>query len=364
MKKIRAMSLPGLLAIALVLAGVSAPAPLSAQELTRTLTAAQVACNAGQLEKLLNRSYLTPIRGGLLHSLYVTYNEYSFYEGLGIARESDRFPTATETYLAFHMNPDVRPHLLNPERPPIGQVSLTREDSGSQLTTPLTYEAMVLQVNPLLNPGPPPWTDPGRLQINNLEQNPAYTYRVADVKPGRGLEQDGLLDPCHLRFTGFDRWVFSLLQRMLVITANTWLGGNTFVDYPIKAAIFRGEDPHVFRIDIYPTNALVTGNRLAVRLRIDWTPDGKLTTGFIEGLPFCTGPGQQGCTTSIQPEEVRVFLGKPVFNARRPFPLQGFGYNRALGNPDPTAAKSDIDFAQLLEGTAWNAGGFAPPAEP
>jgi hypothetical protein len=361
MKNLPASTLPALVAVTLVLAGSSA---LPAQELTRTLTAAQVACNADQLENLLNRSYLTPVRAGLLHSLYLTYNEFSFYEGLGIARLSEKFPTATETYLAFHMNPDVRPHLLNPERPPIVQVSLTREDSGSQLTTPQSLSAMVLQINPLLNPGAPPWNDPGRLQINNFEQNPSYTYRVADVKPGRGLEQDGLLDPCHLRFTAFDRWVFSLLERMLVITGNRWIGGNAFGHYPIKAAIFRGEDPHVFRIDIYPTDKLVTWNRLALRLRVDWTPDGKLTTGFIEGLPFCTGPGQRGCTTSLQPEEVQVFLATPVLNARRPVPQYGFVYNQSLGPSDPTTAKADIDFAQLLEGTAWNAGGFAPPAEP
>ena len=355
-----------LLGLTITLAGVPG---LKAQELTRTLTAEQVACNDDQLERLLYRSHLGPVRAGKLHSLFVTYNELSFYEGLGMSRPGN-VPDPAEAYLTFHLNPDVRPHLLNPARLPLGQISLTREDSSSNLVPPLVHDAMVLQVNPLaVVAANPPWSEPGVLRINNFNVPPAggaYTaHMTSDVKPGRGLETDGLLTVCHTNFTAFDRWVFSLLQRLLVVTSNTWLSGAVTVEHDTEVAVFRDQDPHTFRIHVYPHSAAAAPDtqRVAARLRIDWTPDGRLTTGQIEMLPLCTGPGQEDCTTGISVEEVWVFLARPILGGTgpRPFPRYGFVYNTILGNPNEVL-RADVDFAGLLEGTAWNAGGWEPPA--
>ncbi len=351
----------------IALAGVP---DLKAQELTRTLTAEQVGCNDDQLERLLYRSHLAPVRAGKLHTLFVSYNELSLYEGLGVARPNpERFSGPEEAYLAFHLNPDVRPHLLNPARLPLGQISLTREESSSNLVPPLVQDAMVLQVNPLAVVGDqPPWSEPGVLRINNFNVPAAgapYTgHMTSDVKPGRGLENDGLLAVCHTSFTAFDRWIFSLLQRMLVVTANTFLGGAATLEHSTEVAVFRDQDPHTFRIHVYPHSASAAPdtNRVAVRLLIDWTPDGRLTTGLIEMLPRCTGSGQEDCTTGISVEEVRVALTRPILGGTgpRPFPWCGFAYNTLFGNPSGEY-RADVDFAQLLEGTAWNAGGWAAP---
>lgn len=337
---------------------------LQAQELTRTLTPAQVGCNDDQLERLLYRSHLDATRNGKQRTLFVTYNELSCYEGLGMSQGSVRLPAPDEAYLAFHLNSDVRPHLLNPQRPPLGQISLTREEPASDLNPTLVHDSLFLQVNPLaVVAGDPPWSDPGVLRVNNFEVSSTF-HRTSDVKPGRGLERDGLLTVCHTDFTAFDRWVFSLLQRLLVISANRPTGGFDVIPYDTEVAIFRDRDPHTFRINVYPTSAAVAPdtNRLAVRLRIDWTPDGRLTTGRLETLPLCTGPGQEDCTTSISSEEVRFFLAPPVLGGTgpRPSPQYGFVYNTALGNPNEVL-RADVDFAQLLEGTTWNAGGWVAP---
>lgn len=342
---------------------------LQAQELTQALTAAQVGCNDDQLERLLYRSHLAPIRAGKLHTLFVAYNELSLYEGLGVARPDPERGGNTESYLAFHLNPDVRPHLLNPQRLPLGQISLTREEPSSNLVPPLVQDAMALQVNPLaVVAGNPPWSEPGVLRINNFlipaAGSPYTGHQTSDVKPGRGLEQDGLLTVCHTNFTAFDRWVLSLLQRMLVVTANTFVGPAVTANYDTEVAIFRDQDPHTYRIHVYAGAVPATPDthRFAARLRVDWTPDGRLTTGRLEMLPRCTGPGQEDCTTTINVEEIRLFLAPPILGGTgpRPFPWYGFVYNTALGNPfGPLVA--DIDFADLLSETAWNSGGWVVP---
>lgn len=350
-----------LLGLTIALAGTP---ELEAQELTNPLTAAQVDCNDDQLERLLYRSHVQPIRAGKRHSLFVTYNELSLFEGLGVARPNpDGGILSPETYLAFHLNPDVRPHLLNPARPPLGQISLTREDPSSNLVPPLVHDAMALQVNPLaVVAANPPWSEPGMLQINNFQ--PGVGSLTSDVRPGRGLENDGLLAVCHTRFTAFDRWVLSLLQRMLVVTSNTWLSGAATAQHDTEVAIFREQDPHTFRIHVYPGSVAATPDtgRFALRLRIDWTPDGRLTTGVLESLPLCTAAGREDCTTSLNVEEVKVFLARPIFGGSgpRPSPLQGVIYNRALGNP-AEVRRADIDFAALLAGTTWNDGGWVAP---
>jgi hypothetical protein len=338
----------------ILLLGVSSDLLFAAEveDLTSALTPEQVGCNEDQLERLLIRSQLTTTG---LHTLFLTYAERG-YEGLGVARSHPEITPVAESYLAFHLNPDVRPHLLNPERPPIRQVGLTREDSASNLGG---SPAMTLDVNPLAQVAAPPWTGPAILRINNRVQPELQT---SDVKPGRGVEQHGLHTVCHSGFTAFDRWVFSLLERMLVVTANTFVGPAVTVQAHTEVAIFRDQDPHSFRIHVYPSSAELSpdANRLAVRLRIDWTVDGRLTQGLMEVLPRCTRSVREDCTTALRVEEVRVFLAAPVAGGSRSRPLPMFGvvYNTALGNPD-APPQGTVDFEELLAATAWNVGGHS-----
>jgi hypothetical protein len=346
-----------LLGLTIALGGSPA---LEAQELTRPLTPEQVDCNALQLERLLYRSHVQPLRAGKLHSLFVTYNEHSLFEGLGVSRAHPRRIGGPEAYLAFHLNPDVRPHLLNPARPPLGQISLTREESSSNLVPQLVHDAMFLQVNPLaVVAGDPPWSAPGVLGINNFQPGAAGVL-TSDVRPGRGLENDGLLTVCHTNFTAFDRWVFSLLQRMLVAESGTLIGGGGPEPSDMEAAIFRGEDPHIFRINVYPAGARAVPGRwqAAAELRIDWTPDGRLTTGWLELLPLCSPSRQKPCTLLADLVQVHVALAPPAFNQERRQPRFGTGYTQGLTEPQ---GRVDVDFAALLAGTAWNDGGWVAP---
>jgi hypothetical protein len=148
----------------------------NAAELTRPLTAEEVACNERQLEQLLSR-----IQSGdevygypqVPKGLFVTYsNSVGFYEGLALSMQWWRLDIgqvppdrAIEHYLAFNINPSIRTLLVNPARPELGQVSLGREQSNSNLVSPGSYFELKVAIDPSL-PGNP---QPDLLEINNYE---------------------------------------------------------------------------------------------------------------------------------------------------------------------------------------------------
>jgi hypothetical protein len=117
--------------------------PLQAGSLTQRLTKAEVDCNARQLDRLLARVStgvvnLQPFQPPKI--VIVSYsNKDGFYEGLAFTNQDwrrDPFtglpPPTPERELAFHLNPSIRRLLLNPARPPVGQVSLGREQASSE----------------------------------------------------------------------------------------------------------------------------------------------------------------------------------------------------------------------------------------
>jgi len=135
-------------------AALAEPAPL-----THPLTSEEVACNRAQLNRLLNRLSLSasvPETASPTRELAVTYsNERAFYEGLGIVGQDFFSGQLTPEYeLAFNLNPSLRDLLANPARPPLPQISLSREAAASNFVKPTNPHAFTLLLNPRLSGTP------------------------------------------------------------------------------------------------------------------------------------------------------------------------------------------------------------------
>jgi hypothetical protein len=344
----------GLFCLFLFGAAVSA----AGRELTNPLTSEEVACNELQLERLLSR--MNAAKGGEYHppelpkTLLVAYsNANGFYDGLVATSEFFRLdvgqiPPADsyEQYLAFSINPSIRTLLLDPKRPELPQVSLNREQSSSSLIRPGSWYDIILTLDPTLGRGE-------RLTINNFVEpavgSPYNGFLANSTKPGRGLISDGLLAPCHGKLTDFDRHVFSILQR---VARSSDL--NEFLQPDTEVAIFRGEDPHVYRMNYYPIYQLLEERgRMAVELNVSWDDAGRLTTAVARTYDICSAEGQTGCT-NLNQRELRWFLIPPVYGGREYYSndhVQNGGAYRILRGPD---APTTINFTTLLAGTTWN----------
>lgn len=323
------------------------------------LTEAQVACNRAQLEALVKRTSVSAMDGSLpphVHSVLVTYaNRFGFYEGLVVGMPQPRsiaelppgsFGQGPEYQLGFHLNPTARKLLLNPERTPLEQISLTRETSTSSLVDPGSKHAVQLRVKPTLGSAVGPSPTAADLVIDNLAEPPreGAGFRPADTKPGRGLTSSGLTDLCHTRFRGFDREVFSILQRTLRVEA---FDPSTELRYDTRIALFRQTDPGEFGADVYlvdpATGVLLDGSlRLGIRARADDSGalvEGRLSVGFFDP----PGTSQLGGT---------AFIVRPLFGGiEAGYDLvAGWEINSGLAIPHV----AEFDWRKVLHGTAWN----------
>ncbi len=355
-------ALVGALAIACLLP--LADGHSEAAELTRPLTAEDVACNERQLERLLLRlkagdesiAYPQVPKG-----VFVTYsNSVGFYEGLALTMQHWRLDIgqtppreAVEHYLAFNINPSIRPLLVNPGRPQLGQVSIGREESNSNMVSPGDYFELKVEIDPSLTGNPLP----DFLVINNYKVpgpgEPYNGFLANSTKPGRGLSEDGLLAPCHDKLTPFDRHVFAILQRM----TRFYLAGFGLLDW--KGAIFRGADPHTYRFNIFAVQGASNPplDRVAGEIHLSWTPSGKLTTGTWQMLPLCRDGQDLGCSKLLL--GAGAALVTPVFGGSGRYDLNDeflTGIDLFTdGVPGPAVT---VDFERLLAGTTWNSPAF------
>jgi hypothetical protein len=330
----------------------------NAAELTQPLTAEEVACNERQLERLLSRlkagdeviAYPQVPKG-----VFVTYsNSVGFYEGLALTMQDWRLdigqipPTdAIEHYLAFNINPSIRTLLVNPARPELGQVSLGREQSNSNLVSPGSYFELKVSIDPSL-PGNP---QPDLLEINNFDVpavgEPYNGFLANSTKPGRGLSEDGLLTPCHGKLTAFDRHVFAILQRLV----RFYYSDFQLVDW--EGSIFRGMDPHTYRFNIFAING--TRNpplgRVAGEIHLSWTQSGRLTTATWQMLPLCKSGQELACTTLASLSA--TVLNLPLFGGVERYEDDPFDRAIFISADGPGPAVT-VDFEKLLAGTTWN----------
>ncbi|MFP3939084.1 MAG: hypothetical protein ACOC7L_01705 [Acidobacteriota bacterium] len=350
------------LALLLGLAPGSAPAAHADER--NALTPAQVSCNRAQLHALLERVEVETAGGpaSRAQSVFVTYaNRSGFYEGLVVGtpwtREVRAFAApeepVPEVHLAFHLNPDVRTLLLNPERIPLDQLSLTRETSTSNLVPPGDGLATVLRLDPTLSPSP---GGPGDLVIDNLDGAPpdGPGPRAADTKPGRGLTEAGLTDLCHGRLTGLDRRVFSILQRTVRVELADL---QRSLRYDTRIAILRAEEPEEYLADVYlvdPESGELYPEPLELRIEASLDSEGRLAAGRIEaGMVPTPGTAQaEGAVHAVRPVFPGVEAGYETLAT-----VQVTSDPEATPGVPPVAG---FDWRDVLSETAWKPARPAP----
>lgn len=344
------MPVPALLRWTLAAACLAGASPAAAQDLTRPLTTAEVECTELQLERLISRMefFVPELPFAPVSDLLVAPGDGEpSYQGL-LATVQGEDGSGPEWQLAFHVQP-VRSLLTNPERPPLGQVSLTREEPSSSLVPPGGAPQISVVLNPsLARPAPPEL----ELAIDNVAE-PAG--RGTSTRPGRGLAQDGLLTPCTDRLTAFDRHVFAVLQRIVRVQTQ-FFAGSFFAQSGSDIAVFRGADPHVYRLNAYGG----ASGKVAVEIVVDWTPEGRLTTAAMRILPQCPVlAGLPGCTDrfAVRAVETRIRLVPPVFGGVESWQPEAPGSALVFHSTHaPWVAEDTADLALLLAGSTWNGG--------
>lgn len=327
------------------------------------LIEAEVACDRARLGALAARAHLepesdagSPVEGDrTVRTLFITYsNRFGSYEGL-VARtewaELQPGPPVTpapETLLSFHLNPDVRDVLLNPSRPTLDQISLTREVSTSNLVPPGDPRKIVLRIDPTLSPGAS--AGAGDLVIDNLSEpvaGDAPGFRPADTKPGRGLTRAGLVDPCHLDLTSFDRRMLAIFQRVLRFSIEP-LGPSDAPIPRLKVIVYRDRDPGTFEAEITPVDPQ-TGEALKPRAdrRISLT---------LEEAADGIGSVRMEAASSLLPLGdwfIAAHLARPGFGERGPeiVPLGSMGLQPPTGPVPPSVV---VDWRDLLAQTTWS----------
>ncbi len=341
------------LAIALGLWGLS-PSTGWCQQLTRPLTAEDVACNERQLGKLLEHLsagkeiYLPP---QLSTTMWVSQGDVggqysglvSTYQGFRLGPGEIPPTNPYEHYLAFSVTGAKHPLFLNPARRPLPQVTLTRDKSESNLVQPGGYFDIELSFGAGLLGAP--------LRINNFaepRQGEAYNgFLATGTASGRGLLQEGLFAPCHDKLTAFDQHVFAVLQRAVRTEPM-----SEYFAPDLEIAVFGGEDPHTYRLDFYSIyEEFEPRGRVSAEVTISWDESGRLGSGELRIFPACTVDGQFGCS-NLRNAGMSVFLIGPVFGGRERYSIiqrAGF-YLSDLGPSEPRS----LDFAALLANSAWN----------
>ncbi len=291
-----------------------------------TLTGAEVACDAGRLAGLLERLRVvtpgSPQGAGVDLSLTRTGD----FAGIAWARAGGGAP---ERQLAFSTNPEETTLLRNPERPQLFAVSLSRNLLDSDLLAAQDPARLRLLLNPTLALS---GADPASLlAIDDFETGGGAT----DAKPGRGLAQ--LLGPCERKLSKRDVHVLRVLSKL----ARAATPGAAVHEL----ALYRGTQPGVYRIDVYPqARDGRTLGRLSAQVTVLFDANGEIASGTLRVLGRCSGAQATGCTSLDRASELS-------FDS----PSGGAGgvavSSAALDGSGPTSRP--IDFATLLGGTTW-----------
>ncbi len=310
--------------------------PVAAERPPVALSPDRVACDEARLRGLLERLSVAargsdpPAPPGVVLS-FTRSGDFA-----GVAYTDLGGGGGAESQLTFSTNPEETPLLRNPERLPLASVSLSRNPPSSNLVPAGTPGELRLVLDPTL-PGGPVQNQQGLLVIDNVD---GAAGTPASARPGRGLGP--VITPCHDLFAADDVQVFRVLQKVLRAGAP---GAAT-----VEIAAYRGEEPGIFRIDVYPLGPRGESlGRLAAELVVEWTPDGQLWTGEIRLLPRCGDGLVRGCTSVARPAVLE--LVEPTFGAPEG-PAPARVRLEASSGVDPPVTRR-FAWRELLAGSTW-----------
>ncbi|HEX6904092.1 MAG TPA: hypothetical protein VF789_30560 [Thermoanaerobaculia bacterium] len=292
------------------------------------LTGAEVSCDAARLAALARRVSVDLPNSSKEASVALSLTRTGDFAGLAYSGLAVSGP---EHLLTFSTNPEESTLLRNPERPQLFSLSATRNDLSSDLVAPGDPDEIRLTLNPVLGSNP----SPGSLLVLDNVRLPGGSPTA--TRPGRGLAD--LLEPCHGKLTAADVHLFRLLSRLIRVRVE---GAARY-----ELAIFRGEEPHSYRIDIWPYGT--AGAELGkIAARVDATYDsvGQLNRGTLRVFGPCGSPQETGCTTVAVPGFVELVTPTEAGGiSSRTESLVVI--NSAHQNQD------DIDWIRALQGTTW-----------
>ena len=296
--------------------------------LSLPLTEAEASCDAARLGALAQRVSVDLPHGTKEASVVLSLTRTGDFAGLAYSGQAAFSP---EHLLAFSTNPEETTFLRNPERPQLFSLSATRNDLSSDLVAPGSPDEIRLTLNPTLAATPPP----GNLLVLDNVRPPDGSPTAA--RPGRGLAD--LLVPCHGKLTDADVHVFRLLSRLLRVQVP---GAARY-----ELVVFRGVEPHSYRIDIwvYEAGGSELG-KIAAQVDVTYDGTGQLNRGTLHALGSCDGPQETDCTT------LAIVGGVDIVT---PTGAGGFWANTRStvragdGHPHSTG----IDWLVLLRETMW-----------
>jgi len=206
---------------------------------------------------------------------------------------------------------------------------------------------------------------------------PEFTGPLSSFLPsasgtGPGIEADLLDQSCGGRLTEFDGHVFEILARTIVPSGCYSLGpsncknqGVNFEAYNL--AIFRGTDPHVYRVDVYVVEYLCDNNDhcyftagpVALQFLVNWDEQGRLTTGDVKVLPVCRADQTTDCSDPqvIKDFGLGIFLVPPIFpghEEEKPAAFHGAPYLNVTSDRSQQVLHANINWKALLKKTALN----------
>ena len=305
------------------------------EEAQQALSADEVVCDELRLASLFDRLGLDAPGIGKAPGVNVSFTRLGDFAGLAYTGNG---PGTPEHHLAFSTNPEETSFLRNPERPQSFALSLTRNQTNSDLVPAGSPDELWIYVNPTLSDSPPP---EAVLSVNDVGDPIAREGgKPAESKPGRGLAE--VVRLCHGKLTALDQHVFRVLNKLARATADGAASS--------QIAIFRGEAPDTYRLDVYPIGGGGAAmGRLAVELEVDFGPGGRLDGGTLRVLDRCGAGKSANCTSVTAFTELQLVepAASGGFWNDGPFAVSTSGVQ---GDGQPTA---DVDFAALLAGTSW-----------
>jgi hypothetical protein len=385
------------------------PSKGAAAERTFPLTAKEVRCAARQLARVQRR--LTSVGAGIIttdmgnNALWNVPNASGHFSGLvrllnqGDSRYRDFLDGQehfAEADLAFDLIFKSTTSTLDPHQPPRPQATLVRRNLGTNLVLDHAMNnsgdnpgcCFDLEVNCSRDLGCPMVLNfdlaavPGDsvfpsvpLVINNASAaTPDFSGPQALLLPsasgtGPGIVTDRLDQSCGGRLTAFDAHVFEILARTIVPSNCYTLGPSDCqnVGAALEAynlAIFRGADPHTYRVDIYFVQYLCfsddcysTGGPLALEFHVNWDAQGRLTTGDVDVLPACRAGESVECSNPVLFNGLGIFLVPPIFPGNEeetPTAFHGAPYLNPTRNRTQQVLHAEINWAALLRSTALN----------
>ncbi len=352
-----------------------------AQERTVRLGAEVVACNEAQLEALLERFELVqepngPVGGFSPNPLvFVSEGRGALrYRGSEVRNEAEPHGPlpfvapgrsdcvdARERMMGFALIVQENQFLLNPERLPVDQVLLARIEPQTNATSIRCPQSLLDTHHLRLGLGSGSDLFSPLLAIDNIREIPkggvSEGATPAASTASRALRQAGLLARCHESLTAWDFRTFVLLERMIRPYA-TFIADETVYYHDIEVALFRGEDPHTYRANVYKIGLDAEGRgvalgRLAVEMVIGWDEAGRWTTGSARLLPPCLEGQSTGCSTEMGPAFVTFYPPILPDHGLRGDPPNAISVSVGIpGRPSEVA----VDWGNLLAESVWNRG--------